>query len=179
VKLIGDSQLAKQFHPDINKDKGAHERFVEIQTAYDVGICITPRDRHVLCDSEVNSRYLATTRSGRHTTAMALRRSKKASTLTRLRMDVDLSVPEALGFRTSEVPSLAVVGPRLISSRPFLVPPLAVAVVEPGLKVLMKLTVETTSRPPWGLASSMHAKGSNDPSLSPPSWIAKHVQAVV
>ncbi|KAF8489590.1 DnaJ protein [Gautieria morchelliformis] len=29
-------QLAKQFHPDTNKDKGAHERFVEIQAAYDL-----------------------------------------------------------------------------------------------------------------------------------------------
>ncbi|KAF8527904.1 DnaJ protein [Hysterangium stoloniferum] len=29
-------QLAKQYHPDTNKDKGAHERFVEIQAAYDV-----------------------------------------------------------------------------------------------------------------------------------------------
>lgn len=27
--------LAKQFHPDINKDEGASERFQEIQTAYD------------------------------------------------------------------------------------------------------------------------------------------------
>lgn len=29
-------QLAKKFHPDSNKDKGAKEKFVEIQEAYDV-----------------------------------------------------------------------------------------------------------------------------------------------
>ncbi|KIJ45565.1 hypothetical protein M422DRAFT_59751 [Sphaerobolus stellatus SS14] len=29
-------QLAKQYHPDTNKEKGAHERFVEIQSAYDL-----------------------------------------------------------------------------------------------------------------------------------------------
>ncbi|SCZ91849.1 BZ3500_MvSof-1268-A1-R1_Chr5-3g08175 [Microbotryum saponariae] len=29
-------QLAKKFHPDTNKDKGAKERFVEIQEAYDI-----------------------------------------------------------------------------------------------------------------------------------------------
>lgn len=29
-------QLAKKWHPDTNKDAGANERFVEIQTAYDV-----------------------------------------------------------------------------------------------------------------------------------------------
>ncbi|GJJ09460.1 hypothetical protein Clacol_003683 [Clathrus columnatus] len=29
-------QLAKKYHPDTNKDKGAHERFVEIQSAYDL-----------------------------------------------------------------------------------------------------------------------------------------------
>jgi molecular chaperone DnaJ len=29
-------QLAKKWHPDTNKDEGANERFVEIQTAYDV-----------------------------------------------------------------------------------------------------------------------------------------------
>ena len=36
MRLIADPQLAKQYHPDTNKDKGAHERFVEIQAAYDV-----------------------------------------------------------------------------------------------------------------------------------------------
>ena len=29
-------QLAKKWHPDMNKEKGANERFVEIQAAYDV-----------------------------------------------------------------------------------------------------------------------------------------------
>jgi DnaJ domain len=40
TSLIGDPQLAKQFHPDTNKDKGAHERFVEIQAAYDVSFSV-------------------------------------------------------------------------------------------------------------------------------------------
>jgi len=30
------SQLAKKWHPDSNKEKGANERFLEIQSAYDV-----------------------------------------------------------------------------------------------------------------------------------------------
>jgi molecular chaperone DnaJ len=29
-------QLAKKWHPDSNKEKGANERFMEIQAAYDV-----------------------------------------------------------------------------------------------------------------------------------------------
>jgi len=29
-------QLAKKWHPDTNKDKAAHEKFMEIQEAYDV-----------------------------------------------------------------------------------------------------------------------------------------------
>jgi molecular chaperone DnaJ len=29
-------QLAKKWHPDSNKEKGANERFLEIQSAYDV-----------------------------------------------------------------------------------------------------------------------------------------------
>ena len=31
-------QLAKKWHPDTNKDKGANEKFMEIQEAYDVSI---------------------------------------------------------------------------------------------------------------------------------------------
>jgi preprotein translocase subunit Sec63 len=34
-------QLAKKWHPDTNKDEGANERFVEIQTAYDVSLAPT------------------------------------------------------------------------------------------------------------------------------------------
>ena len=44
-------QLAKQYHPDTNKDKGAHERFVEIQAAYDVSSRIGFRN-HLGHDSE-------------------------------------------------------------------------------------------------------------------------------
>lgn len=29
-------QLARKYHPDTNPDKGAQEKFVEIQEAYDV-----------------------------------------------------------------------------------------------------------------------------------------------
>lgn len=29
-------QLARKFHPDTNADKGARDKFVEIQEAYDV-----------------------------------------------------------------------------------------------------------------------------------------------
>jgi preprotein translocase subunit Sec63 len=36
-------QLAKKWHPDTNKDKAAHEKFMEIQEAYDVSCyrCVT------------------------------------------------------------------------------------------------------------------------------------------
>lgn len=37
------SQLAKQYHPDTNKETGAHDRFVEIQSAYDVRVLHTTR----------------------------------------------------------------------------------------------------------------------------------------
>lgn len=30
------SQLARKYHPDTNADKGARDKFVEIQEAYDV-----------------------------------------------------------------------------------------------------------------------------------------------
>jgi len=36
VKQRLTSQLAKKWHPDSNKEKGANERFLEIQSAYDV-----------------------------------------------------------------------------------------------------------------------------------------------
>ncbi|MDE4951151.1 DnaJ domain-containing protein, partial [Francisella tularensis] len=29
-------RLAKKYHPDVNKEKGAEDKFKEIQTAYDV-----------------------------------------------------------------------------------------------------------------------------------------------
>lgn len=35
---INYQQLAKKFHPDTNKDKAAKEKFVEIQSAYDVSV---------------------------------------------------------------------------------------------------------------------------------------------
>lgn len=31
-------QLAKKWHPDTNKEKDAHEKFMEIQEAYDVSL---------------------------------------------------------------------------------------------------------------------------------------------
>lgn len=34
--FISAVQLARKYHPDTNKDKGAQEKFVEIQAAYDV-----------------------------------------------------------------------------------------------------------------------------------------------
>ena len=35
-------QLAKKWHPDSNKEKGANERFMEIQSAYDVSFPLAP-----------------------------------------------------------------------------------------------------------------------------------------
>lgn len=40
-------QLAKKWHPDTNKDKAAHEKFMEIQEAYDV--CLERPSHAVEC----------------------------------------------------------------------------------------------------------------------------------
>lgn len=36
IILIRIEQLARKYHPDTNPDKGARDKFVEIQEAYDV-----------------------------------------------------------------------------------------------------------------------------------------------
>lgn len=38
LNLLIFAQLARKFHPDTNPDKGAREKFVEIQEAYDVRV---------------------------------------------------------------------------------------------------------------------------------------------
>jgi hypothetical protein len=44
IRICSAEQLAKKYHPDSSKEKGAKEKFVEIQEAYDVSsaLCVSP-----------------------------------------------------------------------------------------------------------------------------------------
>ena len=78
-------QLAKKWHPDSNKEKGAQARFIEIQSAYDVSL--TPNvQRHGL-----TTRFSPTMASAKHTTNMVRLPRRKASTLTSLGVDSAVS----------------------------------------------------------------------------------------
>jgi hypothetical protein len=76
-KSVADSiQLAKKWHPDSNKEKGANERFLEIQSAYDVSF----QRRYV--DLELINRSSRMIRNGKHTIHTVPHPLKKGSTRT-------------------------------------------------------------------------------------------------
>jgi len=186
-------QLAKKWHPDSNKEKGANERFLEIQSAYDVSLRFLSKSLLVLsCWLPVlpspafwfnfSSFAILTTRSsrtipnGKHTIPTDPPLRKKVSTLTDSVevVLVDLAVSRALADSAEEQETPATYSNHFSAASSAEVEPVeAHSVVEEANEPEMSVATTWKRQSPY--PSSKQQLAHLEKSPSPPWWIVNPV----
>lgn len=176
-------QLAKKYHPDTNKEKGAKERFVEIQSAYDVSTlglgtyCMSAEPAAHSCQYRAR-RSLAMTRRRPRTIRMEPR--KITPVLIHLGAEVahrSVQVASVVSKTLAAFPTLATLAPSL---NPYSVHSAVVVVV--GLARMQALRARRAARiSKRALASRSKklARVLRDALLCHPSSAAAPVQGAV